>query len=585
MTADAPDSFESLGARYGRAYRWLVVFTCLTAMIGMVLSSVSMNVAIPSVMGAFGVGQDQAQWVATGYLATMVIGMLLNSWLVAALGLRLTFIVIVSVFLFASALGALSTSIEMLVLSRILQGIPAGVMQPLSMMVNFQIFPPERRGTAMGIFGMGVVLAPVFGPLLGGIAIDTLGWRYIFAMPVPLIAVAAVLGPIFLPERANKGPFPPFDWTGLFLLAAALALVLGTLTSGQRLGWTSDEIVARGALGVCLVIAFVWWEGKAKRPLLDFTLFRNPRFACAMAVSFIFGICLFGSAYVVPVFAQIVQGYTAMRAGWLLAAGGSIMILMFPVSGRLADTLPPNMLISTGLFLFGFGFMLIHGVDVNTGFFTMAALTALTRIGLSAVITPLNATSLRYVPPEKLASASSNANFFRQLGGGMGIAILVAVLETRITFHASGLTATQTPSNALSSETVAAVTELLAATGIPEAVRQAMAADHLGRIVYANASMFGFQDVFLVLSLITLSALLPAYFLRKPRPAIPVQIGAAAKPAEKPPEAAPPPEEETLPLPEPPRAASPAHRLLHRRASQRTPPAGAVAPATRRKLR
>ena len=170
MAAGTPDTFESLSARYGAAYRWLVVITCLTAMLGMVLSSVSMNVAVPSVMGAFGVGQDQAQWVATGYLPSMVIGMLLNSWLVAALGLRLTLIIIISVFLVASVIGAFSTNIEMLILSRIMQGVPAGVMQPFSMMVNFQVFPPERRGTAMGIFGMGVVLAPVFGPLLGGTA-------------------------------------------------------------------------------------------------------------------------------------------------------------------------------------------------------------------------------------------------------------------------------------------------------------------------------------------------------------------------------------------------------------------------------
>ncbi len=577
MTAGTPDTFESLGARYGPAYRWLVVITCLTAMLGMVLSSVSMNVAIPSVMGAFGVGQDQAQWVATGYLATMVIGMLLNSWLVAALGLRLTFITVVSLFLTASAIGAFSTSIEMLIISRIMQGIPAGVMQPLSMMVNFQIFPPERRGTAMGIFGMGVVLAPVFGPLIGGIAIDTLGWRYIFAMPIPLIVVASVLGPIFLPERANKGAFPPFDWTGLFLLAAALALVLSTLTSGQRLGWLSDKIVARGALSVCLIIAFVWWEGKAKRPLLDFSLFKNPRFACAMSVSFIFGICLFGSAYVVPVFAQIVQGYTAMRAGWLLAAAGGIMILMFPLSGRLADSMPPNVLISAGLFIFGTGFIFIHQVDVNTGFAVMAVLSAFTRVGLSCVITPLNATSLRYVPPEKLANASSNANFFRQLGGGMGIAILVAVLDTRITFHASGLTATQTPANPVSGETVSMLTDMLATTGIPEAVRQAMAADHLGRIVYANASMFGFQDVFLVLALITLSAMIPAYFLRRPnapnsaRSSAPVVTPQATGSAFTPP-----------PVPASPSITSPAYRLLHRRSSQRTPPPAAVAPPGRR---
>jgi predicted MFS family arabinose efflux permease len=343
----------------------------------------------------------------------------------------------------------------------------------------------------------------------------------------------------------------------------------------------SDEIVGRGALGLFFVVAFVWWEGKAKRPLLDFTLFKNPRFACAMTVSFIFGICLFGSSYVVPVFAQIVQGYTAMRAGWLLALGGSIMILMFPVSGRLSDTMPPNLLISTGLFIFGIGFVFIHTVDVNTGFFVMGGLSAFTRIGLSCVITPLNATSLRYVPPEKLASASSNANFFRQLGGGMGIAILVAILETRITFHANGLNATQTPSNAVSTETVGMVADMLATTGLPELYRQAIAGDHLGRIVYANASMFGFQDVFLVLAVITLSAMIPAWFLRKPA----APPAAQAKPAEK-------PAADPAPTPSPAAVISnavastgPAHRALHYRHSPRKPDDQNLPPAGRRKIR
>ncbi|MCA8926461.1 MAG: DHA2 family efflux MFS transporter permease subunit [Alphaproteobacteria bacterium] len=514
------ETIEVLSARYGAArYRWLVVSACLAGALGMVLSSVSMNVAVPSVMGAFGVGQDQAQWIATGYLATMVIGMLLNAWLIAALGQRLTFLVIVAVFLVGSAIGATSTSIDMLIVARIMQGIPAGVMQPFSMMVNFQVFPPERRGTAMGIFGMGVVLAPVFGPLLGGIAIDTLGWRYIFAMPLPFIAVSLVLGSLFLPERAQKGPFPPFDWTGLALLATALALILSGLTSGQRLGWTSDAVIGRLALGSIIVAAFVWWERRAKRPLLDFTLFRNPRFACAMAVSFIFGVCMFGSSYVVPVFAQTVQGYTAMRAGWLLALGGSIMVFMFPLSGRVSDTLPPQWLILSGLVTFAIGFILMHRVDVNVGFFLMAGLSAFTRIGLSWVLTPLNATSLRYVPPEKLASASSNANFFRQLGGGMGIAVLVAVLETRTAFHATALTATQTPANSTSAETLGMVASMLAPTGLPDGTAQNYAITFLGQIVHANAYMFGFQDVFLVLGLVTLAATIPAWFVRRPKPA------------------------------------------------------------------
>jgi MFS transporter, DHA2 family, multidrug resistance protein len=511
------ETIAVLSARYGAGrYRWLVVSACLSGSLGMVLSSVSMNVAVPSVMGAFGVGQDQAQWVATGYLATMVIGMLLNSWLVAAFGHRLTFLLITAVFLTASVIGAFSSSIEMLVLARILQGIPAGVMQPFSMMINFQVFPPERRGTAMGIFGMGVVLAPVFGPLLGGIAIDTLGWRYIFAMPLPFIAVALVLAPIFLPEKAKGTPFPPFDWTGLALLATTLALILSGLTSGQRLGWTSDVVVARLIGGVCMAAAFVWWEGKAKRALLDFSLFRNPRFACAMAVSFIFGVCMFGSSYVVPVFAQTVQGYTAMKAGWLLALGGSVMVFMFPLSGRVSDTLPPQWLILSGLVIFSVGFMLMHRVDINSAFMVMAGLSAFTRIGLSWVLTPLNATALRYVPPEKLGSASSNANFFRQLGGGMGIAILVAVLETRTAFHATALTATQTPTNSTSGEALGLIAGMLAPTGLPDFVTQGFATSFLGQIVYANAYMFGFQDVFLVLGIVTLAATIPAFFVRRP---------------------------------------------------------------------
>ncbi len=574
------ETIEVLSARYGAArYRWLVVSACLAGSLGMVLSSVSMNVAVPSVMGAFGVGQDQAQWIATGYLATMVVGMLLNAWLVAALGHRLTFLVVIAVFLVASAIGAFASTIDMLIASRILQGLPAGVIQPFAMMINFQVFPPERRGTAMGIFGMGVVLAPVFGPLLGGIAIDTLGWRYIFAMPIPFIAVALILGPLFLPERAAKTALPKFDWTGLIILIAALALILTALTSGQRLGWLSDTVLGRGMLGIMAAIAFVWWEGKASQPLLDFGLFRNPRFACAMGVSFIFGICLFGSAYVIPVFAQTVQGYTALRAGWLLALGGSVMVFMFPISGRVSDSLPPQWLILSGLLIFGSGFVWMHSVDVNTGFYMLAAISAFTRIGLSWVMTPLNASALRYVPPEKLASASGNANFFRQLGGGMGIAVLVAILETRTGFHANGLTATQTPENSTSMEMVGMVTRLLSETGIPEALRQSEAIAFLGKVVYANAYMFGFQDVFLTLAMITFVAMIPAYFVR--RPAASPQV-AAMQPvvvAASLPNLAPaPPAVE--PLPPPPRG-----RTLHPRPIRRASAASRIAQHARRRRR
>ena len=511
------ETAEVLRERYGPPYRWLATVTAMTGAMAMVLSSGVMNVAIPSVMGAFGVGQDMAQLVATAYLATMTATMLLSSWLLEVFGQRWTFLLVLVIFIGSSIMGALAPSIELLILARVLQGGSAGIVQPLAMVTVYSVFPPERRGTALGVYSVGLVLAPTIGPVVGGFAIDELGWRWVLLLPLPPCILALLLGPIFMPAKAMPARIPKFDWIGFALMASSIALLLSGLSNGQRHGWSSDTILLQLGGSMALAAAFVVWELKIPDPLLDMTLFSNPGFVAATIVAFVFGAGLFASGYVIPVFVQTVQGYTALRAGWLLAIGGLAMLVMFPLSGRLVDTFPASTLIWVGLAMFAFSFILLAGADVDIAFATLAWMTIIGRLGLSLVIPPLNISGLRYVPPDKLARGSGGVNFFRQLGGGIGVVAFVVFLEQRTQFHADALTSTQTAANPTSREHLSAVEDLLRATGLPEQSRTAIALDHLGQAVHAQAYILGFQDSFLAIAAVALLAMVPVALLRRRR--------------------------------------------------------------------
>jgi len=201
----ATDELSGFFERFGSAYRWFVITTTLMGTITVVLSSTIVNVALPDIMGAFGIGQDQAQWMSTGFLAAMTASMLVNAWLNDAIGIRATFVGSMALFAAASVLGGLAPNENVLTFARVAQGIAAGIIQPLAMIMIFRVFPPEERGTAMGIYGIGVVLAPAVGPVLGGWLIDNYDWRYVFYMGLPTSFLGMLLGTIFLPTRLSGG--------------------------------------------------------------------------------------------------------------------------------------------------------------------------------------------------------------------------------------------------------------------------------------------------------------------------------------------------------------------------------------------
>jgi len=510
----ATDSIETLLERYGPAYRWIVTLTGMTAAMTMILSSTMVNVAVPSIMGTYGVGQSQAQWMSTAFLSAMTASQLLGAWVISIVGPRGGYLGAVALFIAGSLLGAGAPNMDMLIAARVLQGMAAGVVQPIAMATIFRVFPPQQRGLALAIYGMGIMLAPIMGPVVGGITIDAMGWRYLFFIPLPIAGLALMLGSLFMPTRDADTERLPFDWAGYGLIVGAIVCTMSAIAGGPRDGWWSDKTMLLGFTGICLSVAFVVSQLRSAAPILDFSVFRHKQFAAAAALGFVFGAGNFASTYIVPVFVQTVQNFTPTAAGLVSAPAGLVVMLFFPIAGRMVDTFPAYILTMVGLLLFALGALLLHQTDVNTAFVTLVIYVIVGRIGQSIMLPAINVSALGALPPDKLNNGSGTINFIRLMGGAFGVNLLVVFMEERIDMHAVALTVTQTYDNAASRELLNHVRNLLTHGGAPEGLLRPGSLHFLGQVIEAQANTLGFKDGYMMIAVVFVCALVPALMLR-----------------------------------------------------------------------
>jgi EmrB/QacA subfamily drug resistance transporter len=512
---DATPNILAMFDRYGSGYRWLAVGTVMLGAITTLLTSTTINVAIPEIMGAFGIGQERAQWLSTGFLASTTVTMLMSTWSIRAIGMRATYLVGMGGFMAGSLLGGVGPNLEVLIASRVIQGVSSGLLGPLGMLIMFQVFPPDRRGRAMGIFGIGAVLAPALGPTLGGMLIDSFNWRYVFLAAVPIGILSLPLGALFIPPRDGEGAWPAFDWVGLFLLCAFIPSLLVGLTNGQSEGWGSTTILLYFAVAFGSGIGFVLWEGICPEPMLDLRLFTNRGFAAASVVTFVFGAGLYGSTYLVPIFLQGIQGLTPTQSGLLLMPPGLMLAVVFPFSGALSDRLSSRGLIISGLLLFAWSSWLMADLDLHTPFWTLVGWIVIGRIGLGIVMPTLSRASLTALPIELLAHGSSAVNFVRQLGGAFGVNLLAIEVERRTQLYGDAFSAAQTAGNPQTVELLQRVQELLLEAGVADAHALPGALLYLGGTIYQQASVLAFRDGFLIVAVTFLLTLIPAWFMSR----------------------------------------------------------------------
>jgi len=507
------ETTEVLFDRFGPRYRIYVTVVALLGTISAVVTTTTVNVALPDIMGSFGIGQDRAQWIVTGNLAGQTVGQLLSAWLIDSFGQRKTFVGGLFVFVGSLLVAALAADEVVLTFARVVQGLLAGVLQSLTMFTLFSVFPPHKRGLAMGFFSINAILGPAVGPTIGGILIEHFNWRAVFYMGLPFSIVGILFGTLLMPQREETARRSNFDWLGFALLCVTMSSLLTGLSNGQREGWSSDFIVGMLGLATVAGTAFLVWELNVPHPLVNLRVLTVGPFAAAACVAVVFGIGQFGTTFLIPLFVQTIQGLTPLDSGLLLMPGALLLGLFMPVGGYLCDRLPARMLLIVGLSSFAMSTFWLHSVDVNTAFWWILFSVVVSRLGQALINPTLNATAMRSLQTAQLRQGAGMINFFRQLGGAFGVNLLSVSLDRDTAFHSDRLTSMQSAGNSATTELLNAMGRLLAQAGAPPDLQSAGALNFLGRMVHTQASTLAFRDCFLIVTVVFLLSLIPAWLM------------------------------------------------------------------------
>lgn len=407
----------------------LAVFTTMAA-------STIVNVAIPSMMVEFGATAASAQFVLTAFLAAMIVTMPTVAWLTVRWGVRTVTAAALLLFAFASGLAAASDGLAMVVASRCLQGGAAGVIQPCVLLALYLAFPPDRRGTAVGLHALAVAVAPSVGPWLGGLVVEVYGWRELFAAAIPIAMLSAGLAAIFIPrQQVVDDHIVRLDKAGSTRLLLAFTLLFSGGWEVTRTGASKKFAYALLFGGVAVTFLFFRHQLAAKSPLINLKLLAEPSFRAACLIAVLLGAGLYGSTLMVPLFAQLVQGLSPGQSGLLLLPAGFVLIAVSPLAGRLGNRYPLAPLLGLGLGVFAASNLLLLGADQQTGFFILAVALALGRAGLGLASPLTNLAALRVFGDERAAEAAALISFARQLGAIGGVVGLSLILSAASPAH------------------------------------------------------------------------------------------------------------------------------------------------------
>ncbi|MGA8153481.1 MAG: DHA2 family efflux MFS transporter permease subunit [Terriglobales bacterium] len=493
---------------------WIVTFAVMLATFMEILDTTVVNVSIPHIAGNLAATVEEGTWVVTSYLVSNAIILPMSGWLANYIGRKRLLLTCVTGFTVTSLCCGLASSLSWLIFFRVLQGLTGGGLQPLAQAILLETFPKQKHGQAMAAFGIGILLAPILGPTLGGWITDNYTWRWIFYLnlPVGILSLFMMQRFIFDPpyiKRTEGG----IDLWGIGFLALGLGTLQVVLDTGQRKDWFGSHYIRFFAV-LCVggLVALVIRELMAKRPIVDLRALRNRTFSAGVFLIGMLGFTLYSSLVLLPIYLQTLLGYPALNAGLALSPRGLGSLATTPLAGYLTGKMDPRRLLIFGLVLGSITMFSLSGLNLNAGYWDIFWPQVFQGVALSFLFIPLMALSMASISKEKMGNATSIFNLMRNIGGSFGISIMTTFLSRRSQMHQNRLGERITAGNPTTARVLAGLQGWFQIRGADnyEASRRALGAVY--GMVQRHAAMLSFVEAFWVMGVMFL-AMLPFVFL------------------------------------------------------------------------
>ncbi|MCX6832173.1 MAG: DHA2 family efflux MFS transporter permease subunit [candidate division Zixibacteria bacterium] len=505
------------------SYRWLVLAAVMIATFMAVLDATVVNVAIPKLMATFGVSVDSVEWVLTAYLLVFAVVLPSSGWFADHFGYKRVFILGLLLFIIGSLLCSLSWSLNVLIAFRIIQGIGAGCLMPIGMAIVAREFPPEKRGIALGFWSMAASASVSLGPTVGGYLVDNYSWHTIFDVNIPIGVVGLIVLLVVLREyKAEKAR--TFDVVGFLSLSTFLTALLLALSSGNSAwnngGWTSTYILSCFAISAVGLLVFLVTEFSVEHPLIELALFKHFNFAVCNLISFMFGIGMFGSTFLLPIYLQNSLGYTPLQSGLVFLPVGIMQGLAAPFAGHFADKHNAKIPLLIGLALMAYTFYQFGFLSMQTEHSAITVPLFVRGLAMGMIFAPMTATAILGISNIKMAQASGILNVIRQVGGSVGVALFGSLLVRRAIFHSAMYGQQLDAQSDIYKQTMMRLQQYAShVTGGTVAQASGKAKVLLSSYVQNQAFVQGISDVFLIAGVIVLVSAAPVFFLRVRRKA------------------------------------------------------------------
>ncbi|MBM7652761.1 DHA2 family efflux MFS transporter permease subunit [Neobacillus cucumis] len=475
-----------------------------------ILDTSVVNVAIPKMETALNASTEQIQWVVTGYM--LVLGMLIpiSGWLTDKFGAKRLFLFSLATFTIGSALCGIAWNLESIIIFRIVQALGGALMQPVAMSMIFRIYPPERRGTVMGIFGIAMMAAPAFGPALSGYLVEYWSWRYIFYINVPIGIVAVILGVLMMHDfpHESKGKFDLFGF--IFSIIGFGSLLYGFNEVSSK-GWGSSEVELFLSVGVVCLIILVIIELKVKEPMIQLRVFKNYQFNMSLIIVSIVSVSMFAGIFFLPLYLQDVRGFSAVRTGLFMTPAALASAVIMPISGRLFDRIGARPLGIVGLAIVTLATLGFTNLGVDTSSSTIQWLYILRNAGVSMAMMPLITAGMNAIPFEMTNQGTAMNNTVRQVAASLGTAILTTFMTTQAKIAAAHMS-WQVTETSLTGQFLTEMQQILHIHGMGATGSKQDSVSMMNGMIQQKAFVTGMNAAFMVAALLTMVGIILIIF-------------------------------------------------------------------------